>query len=295
MESQNFILHEITPLSDRDCFYIVDRTKTEFTYPMHKHVEYELNFVAQAAGVRRIVGDSSEVIGDYDLVLITGKELEHVWEQNECHSPRIREITIQFSNELFFGNLLQKNQFASIRTMLEKAKCGLAFPMEAIFRVYNDLDRLATESQGFMAVIDFMRILYELSLFTDARQLSSSSFAKMEMVSESRRVQKVQRYINSHYQEDIRLSQLADMVGMTPVSFSRFFRLRTGKTLSDFIIDIRLGYATRMLVDTAKTVAEVCYDCGFNNLSNFNRMFKRKKGCSPKEFRENYQKKKNLV
>ena len=85
------------------------------------------------------------------------------------------------------------------------------------------------------------------------------------------------------------------MVGMTPVSFSRFFRLRTGKTLSDFIIDIRLGYATRMLIDTAKTVAEVCYDCGFNNISNFNRMFKRKKGCSPKEFRENYQKKKNLV
>ena len=140
-----------------------------------------------------------------------------------------------------------------------------------------------------------MRILYELSFFTDARQLSSSSFAKMETVSESRRVQKVQRYINSHYQENIRLSQLADMVGMTPVSFSRFFRLRTGKTLSDFIIDIRLGYATRMLIDTAKTVAEVCYDCGFNNISNFNRMFKRKKGCSPKEFRENYQKKKNLV
>ena len=96
-------------------------------------------------------------------------------------------------------------------------------------------------------------------------------------------------------QEDIRLASLADMVGMTPVSFSRFFRLRTGKTLSDYIIDIRLGFATRMLVDSTRTIAEVCYDCGFNNLSNFNRMFKRKKGCSPKEFRENYRKKKLVI
>src|SRR5699024_6555546 len=129
----------------------------------------------------------------------------------------------------------------------------------------------------------------------EAHTFSSSSFAKIGIHSDSRRVQKVQEYINAHYQEEIRLNQLADMVGMTPVSFSRFFRLRTGKTLSDYIIDIRLGFATRMLVDSTRTIAEVCYDCGFNNLSNFNRMFKRKKGCSPKEFRENYRKKKLVI
>ena len=125
--------------------------------------------------------------------------------------------------------------------------------------------------------------------------LSISWFAKIETFSDSRRVQKVQKYISTHYQEDIRLASLADMVGMTPVSFRRIFRLRTGKTLSDYIIDIRLGFATRMLVDSTRTIAEVCYDCGFNNLSNFNRMFKRKKGCSPKEFRENYRKKKLVI
>lgn len=95
------IIREITPLSDKDCFYIAERYKTEFTYPIHNHPEFELNFIEQAAGVRRIVGDSSEVIGDYDLVLITGKDLEHVWEQNDCHSRQIREITIQFSSDLF--------------------------------------------------------------------------------------------------------------------------------------------------------------------------------------------------
>ena len=73
------VIHEITPLSERDCFYVVDRHKKEFTYPIHCHSEYELNFIENASGVRRTVGDSVETIGDYDMVLITGNELEHVW------------------------------------------------------------------------------------------------------------------------------------------------------------------------------------------------------------------------
>lgn len=74
------IIHEITPLSEKDCFYVADRRKKEFTYPMHSHKEFELNFVEHAPGVKRTVGDSIEVIGDYDLVLITSPDLEHVWE-----------------------------------------------------------------------------------------------------------------------------------------------------------------------------------------------------------------------
>ena len=229
---QSNIIREITPLSDKDCFYIAERYKTEFTYPIHNHAEFELNFTEKAAGVRRIVGDSAEVISDYDLVLITGKDLEHVWEQHDCHSKEIREITIQFSSDLFFKSFINKNQFDSIRDMLEKAQKGLCFPMSAILKIYPLLDTLASEKQGFYAVIKFLTILYELSLFNEeARTLSSSSFAKIGIHSDSRRVQKVQEYINAHYQEEIRLNQLADMVGMTPVSFSRFFKLRTGKNL----------------------------------------------------------------
>lgn len=228
---QSNIIREITPLSDKDCFYIAERYKTEFTYPIHNHAEFELNFTEKAAGVRRIVGDSAEVISDYDLVLITGKDLEHVWEQHDCHSKEIREITIQFSSDLFFKSFINKNQFDSIRDMLEKAQKGLCFPMSAILKIYPLLDTLASEKQGFYAVIKFLTILYELSLFNEeARTLSSSSFAKIGIHSDSRRVQKVQEYINAHYQEEIRLNQLADMVGMTPVSFSRFFKLRTART-----------------------------------------------------------------
>lgn len=246
MENPNYIMREITPLSERDCFYIADRRKTEFTYPIHCHAEYELNFTEHASGVRRVVGDSAEVIGDYDLVLITGKELEHVWEQHECTSRDIREITIQFSSDLFFKDFINKNQFDSIRRMLEKAQCGISFPMQAIMKVYNWLDKLASEEQGFYAVMNFLRILYELSLYDNAEVLSSSSFAKIETFSDSRRVQRVQKYIADHYQEDIRLSILADMVGMTSVSFSRFFRLRTGKhfliILLIFVLALLLVY-----------------------------------------------------
>ena len=295
MENTDNIIREITPLSDRDCFYVVNRRKSEFTYPIHYHEEYELNFVENAPGVRRVVGDSAEIIGDYDLVLITGKNLEHAWEQHDCTSKDIREITIQFAPDLISPQLRNKNQFASIVHMLNRAQCGLSFPLQAVMKVYNQLEKLATEEQGSYAVQDFLSILYELSLFEDARTLSTTSFAKIESVSDSRRVQKVQAYINEHFRKEIRLVTLAEMVGMTPVSFSRFFRLRTGKTLSEYIIDIRLGAASRLLVDSTRTVAEICYDCGFNNLSNFNRMFKRKKGCAPKEFRENYHKKKIII
>ena len=227
------IIREITPLSEKDCFYIVDRRKTEFTYPIHCHSEYELNFIEHAPGVRRVVGDSAEVIGEYELVLITGKELEHVWEQNACKSPLIHEITIQFSPDLFGKNLLEKNQFNSIRKMLEKAQCGISFPMSSILKVYHLLEKLVSEEQSFYAVINFLTILYELSVEENYKVLASSSFAKItDIHSESRRIQKVQNYINERYQQDIRLNQLAELVGMAPSAFSRFFKLRTGKTLS---------------------------------------------------------------
>lgn len=289
-------VQEVTPLSEKDCFYIADRRKTEFTYPIHTHKEYELNFVAHAQGVRRIVGDSIETIGEYDLVLIACKDLEHVWEQYKCESKDIREITIQFSQDLFFFNLLDKNQFTSIRHMLEKAQKGLSFPQTAVMKIYHILDKLAGEQHGFYSVINLLTILYELSIFVDeAKVLSSSSFAKIDVRSDSRRVQNVQRYINDNFNAEIRLEQLANLTGMTPTAFSRFFKLRAGKGLSDYIIDIRLGHVTRQLIDTTKSITEICYECGFNNISNFNRIFKKKKNCSPKEFRENYRKKKVLV
>ena len=289
------VFTEITRLSDKDCFYIVERHKTEFTYPLHQHAEFELNFIEHGKGVRRIVGDSVEEIGDYELVLLGGEELEHVWEQGRCKSKDIREITIQFSEDIFGDGLLSKNQFASIKRMLERAGHGLSFSLNSIMKIYSTLDTIASGPERFVQFLKTLYILYELSVAEDARVLASGAFSHSEKPSESGRIQKVKQYVVEHYPEQLKLSDLAELVGMSPVSFSRFFHQRTGRTLSEYIVDIRLGFAARMLVDSAKNISEICYECGFNNLSNFNRIFKARRNCTPREFRSMYKKNKVIV
>ena len=289
------IIHEITPLMGKDVLYIADRHKKEFTYPIHNHSVYELNFVENAKGVRRIVGDSQEVIGDYDLCLITSPDLEHVWEQNECHSDDIREITVQFDFSMSDETLFGRNPYASITRMMQKAKQGLSFPLQAIMKVYGMLDTLSSVKDGFYAVQQFLTILYELSRCENARTLASSSYAKVTVEDDSRRILKVKNFISKNYMDELRLPELASLAGMSSSAFSRFFKLHTGRNISEYIIDLRLGYAARMLVDTAKSISEIGFDCGFNNLSNFNRIFKKKKGCSPSEFRESYHKTRIIV
>lgn len=279
------VLREITTITDNDCFYIVERHKSEFTWPIHCHDVYELNFIERGRGVRRVVGDSIEEIGDFELTLITGDGLEHAWEQGRCRESDIREITIQFSPRLLDDNLLARNQFASIRKMFERARLGLNFSMPAIMRVYNLLDALPSKEERMDQFLDMLHILFELSKDSGARTLASHSFAKTSIDRESRRVNKVKDYVAQHYTEEIKLDDLAALVAMAPSAFSRFFKKRTGRAPLDYVIDIRLGAAGRMLVDTTTSVSEICYACGFNNLSNFNRTFKARRGYTPRDFR----------
>ena len=279
------VFRETPPITDKDCFYIVERHKSEFLYPIHSHEEFELNFVEHGRGVHRVVGDSIEEIGEYDLVLVTGNGLEHAWQQGNCSSPDVREITIQFSSTLMDDRLLGRTQFDSIRKMFERARLGVAFSMTGIMRVYNFLDSLATMNEHFEQFLTMLKILYELSQDQDARTLASTSFADVSADRESRRVAKVKEYISVHYAEDLRLEDLSALVGMAPSAFSRFFKQHTTRTLSDYIIDVRLGNAARQLVNTSTSISEICYSCGFNNLSNFNRIFKARRGYTPRDFR----------
>ena len=283
---------------DTDALYIADRHKSEFSYPVHNHDVFELNFVENAAGVKRIVGDSNEVIGDYDLVLITNPSLEHAWEQHECKSNDIREITIQFNfgagiteADYFFG----KTPFESIRHMMKEAQKGMAFPMSSIMKVYERLSGLSQITDRFTALMEFLNILHTLSLCTGARTLATTSYANVNIEDDSRRILRVKKYISDNYMYELRLKSLADLANMSESAFCRFFKLHTGRRLSDYIIDIRLGYATRLLIDTTETIAEISFKCGYNNMSNFNRIFKRKKGCSPTEFRNSHHKIKVIV
>ena len=290
------VKREIPSLIDHDFMYVVDSHKKEFDTPTHQHDNFELNFVAGASGCRRIVGDSSEMVGNLDLLLITNPYLEHIWERHECKSDDIHEITILFHIDFESQNsLFQTNPYKSIYYMLTRAKRGLAFPHEAIMQVHHRIIRLSSIEDKFLAVQELLSIFYDLSKYEDAHELASSAFANVEVNSNSRRVLKVKNYIKAHINDNLNLEILANLVGMTPTAFSRYFKVHTGNNLSDYIVDVRLGVAARKLVDTTDSVSEICYCCGFNTLSNFNRLFRKRKGCNPTEFREKYQKTKGIV
>ena len=289
------ILTELTPLSPNDCFYLVDRYKQEFDYPIHHHKEIELNLVCNCEGCQRIVGDSVEILDYYDLVIV-GEDLEHGWHQNGIRKKnRMREITIQWESPTISPDLLDKNPFSSIKEMLTKARHGIAFGQGTIKDILPKFEELVSPQTGFMRYLKLLEILFSLSVCKDYQTLSTTSFANTQETDTSRRIKKVKDYITTHYSDRLSLDFLASMVGLTPTAFSRFFKTHTNQTLSEYIIDIRLGFAIRHLVDTSMTCSEICYLCGFNNLSNFNRQFKKKKGCTPTEFREKYYKTKIII
>lgn len=276
---------EITRLEPLDIFYAGERHKTYFEYPAHCHEVYELNFVENAPGVMRVVGDSHETIGNLDLVLITGPKLVHQWQQGTCPEQDIHEITIHIDPDTFRGSLMDKRAFVSIRRMLERAQRGLAFPEAAVQILREDIINLAQSNDSFASVIRLFNLLYRLSLVEGARELSSLSFTDVREEHEDERVRRTKDYIAANYMHDISLSDMADLVCMSDESFSRFFRNKTGRTPNRYLIDYRLGIAARLLLTTQMSVAAIGYSCGFNTLSHFNRLFRESKGCTPSEFR----------
>ena len=283
------LIIEIPPIGERDCYYIQERYKPCFNYPLHKHNVYEFNFVEHCKGARRIVGDSVEVLGEYDLAFV-GCNLEHVWEQYECKPGIIHEITIMIPADLFDAKFMEKNCMKPVKDMFENAQVGIAFGMRAIMTVYDRINQIVSSEPSFGTVQTLLSIIYDLAASGDYHTLASSHYSHAEVPVTSRRIKKLKDYIDAHFNEEIRIEVLADMVGMTPNALSRFFKQRTNRSISNYINEVRLGHATNMLADSTMSIAEISYRCGFNTISNFNRIFKNIKEITPKEFRESYKK-----
>ncbi|MBG8553440.1 helix-turn-helix domain-containing protein [Hymenobacter guriensis] len=280
------MMREITPLTQNDCFMIFSRVKQEFNFPLHYHEEFELNLIVNAAGAKRIVGDHIEVVEDLELVLV-GPNLSHAWFTHQCQSQEIREVTIQFHKDLLDERFLRRSQLNFIQKMFENAQRGILFSREATERIRDRLLSLERKT-GFDSVLELLSILHDLSASRNMRILSDSSFTNDRLHYNSRRIEKVFEYMNAHYSRPVTLAEVAKVANMPEVSFSRFIKKRTGTTFIDSLNEIRLGHASRMLIDTTHSVAEVAYKCGFNNISNFNRIFKKRKNCTPKEFRQSF-------
>lgn len=288
-------LTEITLLNERaECLHLEKRTKNTFDYPLHKHKELEINYVEGGNGLMRIVGDSVEPVQDQDLAIV-GSGLEHQWaEPQGFEEHEMHEITIHFSRSLLGEELLANQYFKGINMLFQRSQRGMCFSQAAVARVKGKLWQMANMEPGFARFMLLLEVLHELSETDDFRLLASEEFSHSAIPSDNQRIRLVLEYINKHFREEIRLQDLADLVCMTPTSFSRFFNLRTHMSVSDYIIECRLGYATRQLVDSVQTVLEICYDSGFNNVSNFNRIFKKRKGYTPTEFRRQYNRSKTV-
>ena len=294
------VLIEVPPITSQDMFVIFERRKEHFDFPVHIHNEFELNFITGAAGCVRVVGDSIEEIGGKDMVLITGSKLEHAWIDGDRKTDGdIHEVTIQFSESLFkVGDtgVIDRKQFASIRKMFKDAQYGMAFSEPTIDAAEEVISRMINNRDSFKSVLDFLLLLDILSKDEHSRVLSNSQFCKVENSFDSSRVKALMEYLQANYQHKIMLSDAAAYVNMSEPSFTRFVRKHMNMSLVECLNNIRLSSATRMLVDEpSTTIAEIAYRCGFNNISNFNRIFRKSKNCTPHEFREYYRKNKIII
>ncbi|MBC7866939.1 MAG: AraC family transcriptional regulator, partial [Gloeobacteraceae cyanobacterium ES-bin-316] len=198
------ILREITPLTQGDCFTLFSRIKADFDFPLHYHEEFELNFISNAKGAKRVVGDHLEEIEDLELVLV-GSNLQHAWFTHKCSSKEIMEITIQFHKDLFDEKFLFRNQLNFIRSMLEKSSRGILFSKETTQQLAPRIMAL-NQLHGFDSMLELMSILHDLSTSRNFRLLSDASFNTNSNESSnyhSRRIEKTLEYMNKNFDKQV--------------------------------------------------------------------------------------------
>ncbi len=273
------IVREVTSLADEDFFIVLNHFNAKFDFPIHYHPEYELNLVLDTEG-KRIIGDSIKEYKAQDLVLI-GSNTPHAWtgEDGKAHV-----ITIQFHTNFLSEKSLTRNIMAPIKEMLDRSKLGITFSPDVTASMIERIERLTT-SRGFDSLLEFLSILYDLSISRNQSTLSSASYIGSIAPFKSKRIDDINTYLYDNISRNIKIGEVAELVNMSPSAFSHFFKKRTQRSFSDYLSDLRIGHAAKMLIETDNNISEICFDCGFNNLSNFNRTFKSQKGCTPREFR----------
>lgn len=279
------IHREITLLSDDDCFLVYDRYKTRFTFPVHFHPEYELNYISNAKGAKRIVGDHIDEIDDLELVLV-GPNIFHSWQDYHNTEDQIHEITIQFPVDLIGKGLLDKNIFKPIKELFQHAQRGVAFSRLTIKQVEDKLLTISKKS-GIDSILELQSLLFDLATSRNQRLLANASFHRSNDFYQNENIEKMYSYIRENFNKKIKLEDVAKFLNISVVSFTSLIKQHTGKSFIDILNEMRLSLATRQLIETNTSIARICFNCGFNNVSNFNRIFKRKQGITPSEFRNN--------
>lgn len=256
-----------------------------FDAPWHFHPEIELTLVVEGRG-RRFVGDSIEPFADGDLVLL-GPNLPHFWhsEGRPARGRRSHSVVVQFRPDFLGGEIWTRPEFAAIRRLLLRAQRGLHFP-GAAGRAVAERVRALGARRGCPAVLELLAILDQLATARNARQLASEAYEPSLDQHAERRLARVYGFLLAHYLEPLTLAEIARVAAMTPAGFSRYFKRATGRNVSDFLNELRVDHAARLLRETADGITRIAGASGYATLSNFNRRFRARLRCAPREYRQ---------
>ncbi len=281
-----YILKEITQLEPQELFVANYYPNSQMDYPLHFHEYYELCLTLNVRG-KRITGNLVENFTEKDLV-ITMPNVLHCYKRDEkFNEVRCEAVVVKFSKDLCESELFNTKQLKSIKDMLTANAPGLSFSQETIDAERDKILKLTSLTTGFAGVTLFLEILNDLAVSAPAT-ISLNDNTEQGIVTYSRRINKIIQYVETNYRNKISLEEVGAQVNMSASSVSRFFKKRTRHKFWDYLNNFRIDKAALMMAETEHTISEICYDCGFNNISNFNRVFRSRVGQTPSEYRKRY-------
>ena len=275
------------PAPQRSSFIFHVKSSAKFQFNWHFHPEYELTLIVRSQG-KRFVADNISDYGDGDLVLL-GPNLPHTWQSFPAtvRSARHKAYVIQFREDFLGEHFFDADEFRNVRSMLRRSELGLCFTGRAREQAAKRIEALGKLS-GIRRLTTFLEILDILARSRKSTTIASTGFVPSLHHANHQRIDRVCRFINEHYQENISQAQVAELVQMSSSTFSSFFKKTVGQTFVDYVNNLRISRACRLLIESDYSVVEVCHQAGFNNLSNFNRRFLKLKGMSPSRYRRYY-------
>lgn len=274
----------------RSSFRLKNIRLESFEFNWHCHPEYEIMLMTHSKG-KRFVGDSISYYEDGELVFI-GSNLPHtLYSPAGILGDRVMHeaILIQFNKTVAGLDVARAPEFHGLQKLFLESSRGIRFHGVTRQLAAQRITKMSTQ-EGFDRLIQLLRTLNLLGKArADEREyLSSIEFNQTLKPTHRSRIDRVCTYLNQDYRRRLRLEQAAAMANMSVTAFSRFFKRSTGKTFVRYINELRVGQASKLLIESELSVAEICYQVGFNNVSNFNRRFRELQRMSPKEYRREF-------
>jgi AraC-like DNA-binding protein/mannose-6-phosphate isomerase-like protein (cupin superfamily) len=274
-------LEHITEKKGRHAFWAFEVKMPRFDFFWHYHPEYELTLIVEGRG-RRLVGDSHENFEQGDWVLM-GPELPHTWVSDGSQQDTMVAVVVQFPAQ-FVARFTDLEELSAINKLLVQARRGIAFIGEKPASLMEHMKRLPQKS-GVEKMISLLHILGELTQISH-KSLASPGYQPLRGNENENRINKVCQYVQKHAATQLSIQEAASLIHLSPGAFCKFFKRITGKTFSDYVNDIRIAQVCKQLMTTDKQIAEIAYENGFETLTYFNRVFLKKTGVQPRQYRE---------